>query len=72
MKNKDFTAVGRNNIKVDALALATGAEKFVDDFEVKDPLYISVLYSPYAHAKILDIDAREEDAHLLPDVVAEP
>ena len=42
--------------KIDSLSLATGESKFVDDFEFKDLLYCKLAYSPYAFAKILDID----------------
>ncbi len=42
--------------KIDGLALVTGHEKYTEDYTFPDMLYISVLHSGYAHAKILDID----------------
>jgi len=62
-----FTIVGKSEKKIDSLSLATGASKFVDDFELKDPLYLALLYSPHAHAEITDID--DSEARQLPGVV---
>ncbi|MEA2077532.1 MAG: molybdopterin cofactor-binding domain-containing protein, partial [Candidatus Marinimicrobia bacterium] len=53
---KKYTTVGKSEKKVDALSLATGNSKFVDDFELKDGLYCKLVYSPHAFAEILDID----------------
>jgi putative selenate reductase molybdopterin-binding subunit len=52
----NYTIVGKSVKKIDSLSLATGTGKYVDDFELKDPLYLALLYSPYAHANILSID----------------
>jgi len=54
-----FSRVGKSVVKIDSLSLATGSEKFTDDFFVENPLHISVLYSPHAHAKIEAIDDSE-------------
>lgn len=51
-----FTRVGKSVRKVDSLALATGSERYVDDFPLENPLYIAFLYSPHAFAKITKID----------------
>ncbi len=53
---KNLNTIGKSKKKIDALSLATGSAKFTDDFYVKDPLFVSFLYSPHAHAKILNID----------------
>jgi probable selenate reductase molybdenum-binding subunit len=58
----DFTTIGRSVSKIDALALATGSEKFTDDFEVDHPLYCALLYSDQAHAEIEEIDTSEAEA----------
>jgi CO/xanthine dehydrogenase Mo-binding subunit len=53
----ETTAVGKPVAKIDALALATGAEKFADDFALPGTLHAALLYSPVAHARIARIDA---------------
>lgn len=42
--------------KIDGLALVTGEEKYTDDFRFKDMLYVSILHSGYAHARIEEFD----------------
>ncbi len=64
---KNLNTIGKSKKKIDALSLATGSAKFVDDFEIKDPLFVSFLYSPYAHAEIVDID--DENAKKIDGVV---
>ena len=59
--------VGRSVRKVDALSLATGTGKFTNDFDVQDPLWLALLYSPHAHARIKKIDVSE--AARMPGVV---
>ena len=60
--------VGKSEIKVDALKLVKGNPAFVDDIEMRGMLHAKVLYSPHAHARILDID--DEAARALPGVHA--
>ena len=55
----NYTIIGKSEKKIDSLALATGSSRFVEDFEVKNLLYLAFLYSPHAHAEILDIDDRD-------------
>jgi len=76
-----YKTIGKPEKKLDALSLATGTSRFVDDFSFfkgsasvegfqwseQAILYISFLYSPHAHAEILDIDDRK--ARKLPGVV---
>lgn len=63
----DYTIIGKSEKKIDSLSLATGACQFTDDFELKEPLYLAQLYSPHAHAEILNID--DSEARKLPGVV---
>ncbi len=53
---REFKSIGKNVRKIDSLSLATGEEKFVDDFPLDNPLHIKLLYSPHAHAIIKSID----------------
>lgn len=53
--DKLFT-VGRSVPKIDSLSLATGRERFTSDFRIENPLHLTLLYSPLAHAEIRDID----------------
>jgi putative selenate reductase molybdopterin-binding subunit len=57
----DFVNIGRSVGKIDALSLATGVERFTSDFIIEDPLCIALLYSPHAHAEIIDIDTSEAE-----------
>lgn len=60
--------VGQPVTRIDGKALVTGQAQFVSDIRLPGMLYGKILRSPYAHAKILDIDTREAAA--LPGVVA--
>ena len=61
--------VGHPLTKIDAMGLVTGTQKYVADIEMpKDLLYIKVLGSPHAHARIKKIDTTE--AKKMPGVVA--
>jgi len=62
-----YTIIGKSEKKIDSLSLATGSSKFVDDFKLKDPLYLAILYSPHAHANIVNID--DSVARELPGVI---
>jgi CO/xanthine dehydrogenase Mo-binding subunit len=53
--NKTY-GVGTQVPKIDSLALATGTEKFADDFPAGGTLHAALLYSPVAHAEIIRID----------------
>ncbi len=68
--DEKFKFVGKSVEKIDSLALATGEEKFTDDFVVPDAdrmLYLAFLYSPHPHAVIKSIDTSE--AEKIPGVV---
>jgi putative selenate reductase molybdopterin-binding subunit len=53
--------VGKSVRKIDALSLATGTELFTDDIVIDNPLWLALLYSPFAHAEIRSIDASEAE-----------
>jgi probable selenate reductase molybdenum-binding subunit len=59
----DFKVIGKKTDKIDAMALATGQPLFVDDLQLPDTLQIKILYSPYAHAIIEDIDTSEAEKY---------
>ncbi|MBN2384945.1 molybdopterin-dependent oxidoreductase [bacterium] len=63
----DYKTVGTSVPKMDSLALATGREKFVDDYDLGPVLYLALLYSPHAFARIVSLD--ESEARSLPGVV---
>jgi len=67
-KPAQFQVVNHSLYKLDGLGLVTGAPKFTADIDLPGMLYIKVLGSPHAHAKILDIDVSE--AIKTPGVVA--
>lgn len=54
--------IGRPEPKVDAVKLAAGKPVYADDIEMRGMLHGALLTSPYAHARILDIDTREAEA----------
>ena len=64
----DLKVVGKSEAKVDAIKLAKGNPAFVDDIELRGMLYAKLLTSPYAHARILNID--DSEALALPGVKA--
>ena len=64
----ETAVVGKPEVKVDALKLAKGNPAFTDDIEMRGMLYAKVLYSPHAHARIVEIDDRAAAA--LPGVHA--
>ncbi len=58
--------VGRNVSKVDGDKLASGRARFTDDVEVRGLLHAKLLFSPHAHAQIIEIDTSQ--AQTLPGV----
>jgi len=63
-----FQRIGKPDIKVDAYKLAQGKPAFTADIEIKGMLVAKVLRSPYAHARIKNINATK--ARKLPGVAA--
>jgi putative selenate reductase molybdopterin-binding subunit len=48
--------IGKKTIRVDGESLVKGKPVFADDMQLNDMLYIKILHSPIAHAKIKNID----------------
>jgi putative selenate reductase molybdopterin-binding subunit len=61
-----LSQVGKPAMKVDGIKLVTGKPAFTDDIHLDGMLYGALLTSPYAHARILDINT--EKARALPGV----
>lgn len=59
--SEELKYVGRDVRKVDAVKLATGRALFTDDVELRGMLHARLLYSPHAHARILNIDTRRAE-----------
>ncbi len=57
-----FEVVGKNELKVDALALVTGRPVFAGDVDRPDMLHVRLLSSPHAHARIASIDTAAAEA----------
>ncbi|ATW27859.1 xanthine dehydrogenase family protein molybdopterin-binding subunit [Candidatus Formimonas warabiya] len=60
--------VGRSTVRWDAANKVAGAEKYAADYYPEDFLVIGIKRSPYAHARILNIDTSK--AEEIPGVVA--
>jgi len=59
---KEFSVVRRDERKVDGVPLVTGRPKFVADVDLPDTLYVKILRSPHAHARIVRIDTSKAEA----------
>ena len=67
-QREHFRVVGKPNIPgLTSRAMATGIAKFGADYTAPDMLFAKMLRSPYAHAKVLSVDAT--DALDIPGVV---
>ena len=55
-KTEAHQAIGKPEIKVDAIKLAQGKPAFSADYEIRGMLYAKVLRSPFPHARIKQID----------------
>lgn len=64
----EFTAVGRRVPKADAYEKVTGTARYTGDLKLPGMLHGKLLRSPYAHARIRNIDTSRAEA--LPGVVA--
>lgn len=65
---KKNNTVGQSVKRLDAIEKVTGTAVFTTDFKLPGMLYGKILRSPYAHAKIINIDTKE--AEKLPGVKA--
>ena len=62
MKEREFTLVGKDFARSDAVARVTGAERYTVDISLPRMLHGRILSSPYAHANVVSIDASEAQA----------
>lgn len=67
-ETKEKKMIGSSMKRVEDRRLLLADTDFVDDLRVADVLYAAVLRSPYAHAKVIKVDA--EKALQIPGVVA--
>lgn len=58
----DTETIGKSEVKVDAAKLAQGKPAFTADLQLPGTLIAKVLRSPYAHAKIVNIDTSKAKA----------
>jgi 4-hydroxybenzoyl-CoA reductase alpha subunit len=58
---KKYSVIGTAVPQVDSDKKVTGKITFIDDVELPGMLYGAILRSPYAHAKIIDIDTRKAE-----------
>jgi len=65
---EEYSVIGKPIPRVDAVEKVTGAAKFAADFSFPGMLWCKILRSPYAHARILNIDTSR--AERLPGVKA--
>jgi 4-hydroxybenzoyl-CoA reductase subunit alpha len=65
---KEYTHVGKRAPRIDALAKVTGEAQYWGDVKLPGTLIGKILTSPYAHARIVDIDTSK--AERLPGVRA--
>jgi CO/xanthine dehydrogenase Mo-binding subunit len=63
---QEFTAIGKPVPKLDAVDKATGRAQYIQDVTLPGMLYGKILYSSYAHARIVKINT--EKAKALPGV----
>ena len=63
-----LTAIGHDAPRIDAVAKVTGEAQFAGDLRLHGMTYGRLLRSPYAHARITDIDTSRAEA--LPGVIA--
>lgn len=57
----DYRYIGKSPDRKDALEKVTGAAKYSGDYYADGMVYGKVITSPYAHARILSIDASEAE-----------
>lgn len=62
MKQTEFHTLGKVTHRKDGIAKVTGAEKYASDISLPRMWHARVLRSPYAHARIVDIDTSAAEA----------
>ncbi|MCD6495033.1 molybdopterin-dependent oxidoreductase, partial [Candidatus Bipolaricaulota bacterium] len=61
-KKRNFATVGKSELKVDGRGLVTGKPLFTTDIDLPGTLYVKILRSPHAHARIVSIDTSVAEA----------
>ncbi len=61
LKEEEYSIIGKPIPRVDAILKVTGEAKYAADIEVADMLWGKVKRSPYAHARILNIDTSKAE-----------
>ena len=64
----EISGMGHSRKRVEDERFVRGAGKFIDDITIPGMLHMSIVRSPYAHAKILSINS--EKALAIPGVLA--
>jgi len=54
-----FKRVKKSERKIDAIPLGMGEPMFTDDIDLKNLLYLAMLYSPIPHGEIVHIDTKD-------------
>ena len=56
---RPYNVIGKSKPRIDGREKATGTGKYCGDIKMPNMIYGKILQSPYAHAKILNIDVSE-------------
>lgn len=54
---KEYSVIGKRVPRIEGVAKATGQAQYTEDVHLPNMLYGKTLHSPFAHARILNIDA---------------
>jgi 4-hydroxybenzoyl-CoA reductase subunit alpha len=65
---QDYSPIGKSTPQIDVKIKAVGEVQYAGDIMLPKMLYGKILHSPYAHARILNIDTSK--AEKLPGVIA--
>src|SRR6266581_1508525 len=55
--------VGRPIVRKEESRLVRGCGKFIDDFKLPGMLHMRLVRSPYAHARVTNVDVSEAERH---------
>lgn len=58
---EEFAVIGKSVKKVDAFAKVTGEAQFTTDVKLPRMLHAKILRSPFAHARITNIDTSKAE-----------
>lgn len=63
MSKIEYRYIGKNVDRMEARDIVTGKTIFLDDFKMKDMLYVKTLKCPYPSAKIIKMDISKAEAY---------